>query len=73
MQEFKKKLTIEVQNATNHLKGSYFDDSKNESKNKSKTINKDIESLLNRKVDLQDFQDQLSSKTDKNAFIMMNE
>ena len=73
----KKKLTVEMQNSIQHLKGSYFDGSQGNSGGdanaKSGMVNLDLESLLNRKVNIQDFQDQLSNKTDKNAFIKLND
>ena len=44
-----------------------------EDNTKSSRVNQELESLLKRKVNVQDFQDQLGNKMDKNAFIKLNE
>ena len=73
---FKKKLTGELKNSISKMKGSYFDDPKGGNGeavvNQSK-VGTDIDQLLSRKVDIQDFHDQLSTKPDKNEFIILHE
>lgn len=77
LQNMKKKLSLEVQNATHHLKSSYLEYSAPsataESKPNAQMVSSDLQQILNRKVNVQDFQDQLSNKIDKNAFIALNE
>ena len=54
-ESMKKKLSLEIQNATYHLKDSYFDDTSCATKNDMKSPgkhNQDVMKIISRKVDI---------------------
>lgn len=72
----KKKLYTEVKTATKQLGKSYFKDAQtSDGGDSSQMMNTgtEIETLLSRKVDVQDFNQMLSTKPNKNEFIILQE
>ena len=67
--KLEKKITKDLNKATADLQQSYFEDFPNQTKAKKNEENEQ----LNRKVDIQEFQNQLSMKTDKNESVIINE
>lgn len=60
-----RKVTKEVQLATAHLHTSVFDDLPDEQKLDGPTIIKEVKRLMDRKIDKNDFDDQIRTKASK--------